>query len=79
MIPIYTMDNGTRYVLESDMSDDDRKYFKAFQFLAACPVPDNLQQDDHAHYLHDWQRFDSIRNRIGDRWKEVMRERWPMD
>ena len=54
---VYTMDSGTEYVLESEMSEADRLAFKEFQTLAQVPMPDGLAEGDQAHYAHDWRRF----------------------
>ena len=52
---VYTMENGTEYVLESEMNETDRIAFLQHQTLAQVPIPNGLAEGDVAHYAWDWR------------------------
>lgn len=49
---VYTMENVTEYVLESEMNETDRIAFSQHQSqtLAQLPIPNGLAEGDVAHY-----------------------------
>jgi len=64
------------YVLESDMPAWERPYVRAVNFLAACPVPDGLEDGDYAYYAHDYMPWYEWRMLWGDDWRKRAKTKW---
>jgi len=76
MAKIHYEDGEPSYVLESDISEEERAYVGAMNFLGACPVPKGMKPGDHAFYVSDYLRWYQWRMAQGEDWKERAKHEW---
>jgi len=76
MAPIHQTENGTAYVLASELPPEELPYLKAMNYGGQCPVPDGLNEGDPAFYEADYLIWYDWRIQHGTGWKKAAKKEW---